>query len=146
MTMHLAQGLSTLKTSKPKASKLTKTQLKKYREELRNYNKRMKQSHQHDQCMDIEQYIAWVRGETKRKRPAQYKTSSEVTTYEWKMPAGVRETPEYKSLDTGVGNAYAEPKKEYTGTLIKGISQMHKSNAVPVISNDEIIDIASMRR
>lgn len=35
---------------------------------------------------------------------------------------------------------------EYTGTLIKGISTMHKSNAVPVINTQEMIDHANMRR
>lgn len=40
-------------------------------------------------------------------------------------------------------------KKEtmkYTGTLVKGIATMHKSNAVPVISQEEATDIANMRR
>ena len=40
-------------------------------------------------------------------------------------------------------------KKEnpvYTGTLIKGIATMHKSNAVPVISKEEATDISKMRR
>lgn len=40
-------------------------------------------------------------------------------------------------------------KKEsmkYTGTLVKGIATMHKSNAVPVISQKEAEDIARMRR
>ena len=38
-----------------------------------------------------------------------------------------------------------EPMK-YTGTLVKGIATMHKSNAVPVISQQEAEDIAKMRR
>ena len=40
-------------------------------------------------------------------------------------------------------------KKEtmkYTGTLVKGIATMHKSNAVPVISQQEAEDISKMRR
>lgn len=35
---------------------------------------------------------------------------------------------------------------QYTGTLIKGISTMHKSNAVPIISEEEAKEHASMRR
>ena len=35
---------------------------------------------------------------------------------------------------------------KYTGTLFKGIAQMHKSNAVPVIDKQAAIDIANMRR
>ena len=34
----------------------------------------------------------------------------------------------------------------YTGTLIKGIATMHKSNAVPIINDQEAVDIAKMRR
>lgn len=35
---------------------------------------------------------------------------------------------------------------QYTGTLVKGISTMHKSNAVPIINEQEAKDIARMRR
>ena len=48
---------------------------------------------------------------------------------------------DYPSCDTS--------KKEvmkYTGTLVKGIATMHKSNAVPVISQQEAEDISKMRR
>lgn len=36
--------------------------------------------------------------------------------------------------------------KIYTGTKIKGIGTLHKSNAVPVFTDDEAVDIAHMRR
>lgn len=36
--------------------------------------------------------------------------------------------------------------KVYTGTLIKGIATMHKSNAVPIIDEQQATDIARMRR
>ena len=36
--------------------------------------------------------------------------------------------------------------KVYTGTKIKGIGTLHKSNAVPVFSDDEAVEIAHMRR
>jgi hypothetical protein len=34
----------------------------------------------------------------------------------------------------------------YTGTACIGISVLHKSNAIPVFSSEEIIEIAHMRR
>jgi len=34
----------------------------------------------------------------------------------------------------------------YTGSLIKGIATMHKSNAVPVINKEQATDISNMRR
>lgn len=51
-----------------------------------------------------------------------------------------------KSLDT---NACYTDKREslmYTGTLVKGIATMHKSNAVPVIDEEQMKDISRMRR
>jgi hypothetical protein len=38
------------------------------------------------------------------------------------------------------------PEKVYTGTKIKGIGTMHKSNAVPIFSDEEAVEIAKMRR
>jgi hypothetical protein len=38
-----------------------------------------------------------------------------------------------------------EPMR-YTGTLVKGIATMHKSNAVPVISQEHAEAISKMRR
>lgn len=35
---------------------------------------------------------------------------------------------------------------KYTGTRMLGIGQLHKSNAVPVFSQDEAVDISRMRR
>lgn len=37
-------------------------------------------------------------------------------------------------------------RPRYTGTLVKGISTMHKSNAVPIIDEREAKEHASMRR
>ncbi len=34
----------------------------------------------------------------------------------------------------------------YTGSLVKGIATMHKSNAVPVIDEEQMKDISRMRR
>lgn len=50
------------------------------------------------------------------------------------------------SLNTGVGTAAKAPIPVYTGDKIKGIGTMHKSNAVPVFSDEEAQDISKMRR
>jgi hypothetical protein len=39
-----------------------------------------------------------------------------------------------------------KPSKQYTGTKVKGIATMHKSNAVPVFSDEEAVEISKMRR
>lgn len=57
-----------------------------------------------------------------------------------------RETPKIPSLPfTGAPCAKKE-NPVYTGTLIKGIGTMHKSNAVPIFSDEEAVAIATMRR
>lgn len=56
--------------------------------------------------------------------------------------------PRIPSLHGGVDSAPATKKAApvYTGTKIKGIGTMHKSNAVPIFSDDEAVAIAQMRR
>ena len=64
--------------------------------------------------------------------------------YSLTIPAG-RSTAHIPSRDTG-GNATLAAPKVYTGTKVKGIATMHKSNAVPVFSDEEAVDISKMRR
>jgi hypothetical protein len=54
--------------------------------------------------------------------------------------------PKIPSLNSGLGVAILAPAKVYTGTKVKGIATMHKSNAVPVFSDEEAVDISRMRR
>jgi hypothetical protein len=56
--------------------------------------------------------------------------------------------PRIPSLNNGLdmGPAVKAAPKVYTGTKIKGIGTMHKSNAVPIFTDDEAKDIANMRR
>ena len=62
-----------------------------------------------------------------------------------KIPPG-RETPRIASLDTGWVACTKGTDNVYTGTKVKGIGTMHKSNAVPIFSDEEAIDISKMRR
>ena len=59
----------------------------------------------------------------------------------------VRETPHYDSLET-IGGVATKPVKGnvYTGDKMKGIGTLHKSNAVPIFSDQEAQDISKMRR
>jgi len=50
------------------------------------------------------------------------------------------------SLDTGWIPCVKNADKVYTGTKIKGIGTMHKSNAVPIFSDEQAIEISTMRR
>ena len=62
------------------------------------------------------------------------------------IPAG-RDVRKYPSMVTPGGSATKPVKGNvYTGTAMKGIGTLHKSNAVPIFSNEEAIDQANMRR
>lgn len=62
-------------------------------------------------------------------------------------PPGRSSGREHKSVDTGF-NGGTKPIQglRYTGTKLLGIGVMHKSNSVPVFSQDEAIEISTMRR
>jgi hypothetical protein len=80
-----------------------------------------------------------------RKRSRAMSAPNLSSVYRLSIPEGRNTTAHLKSVDTG-GNATLKPPKVYTGTKVKGIATMHKSNAVPVFSDQEAIDISKMRR
>ena len=68
-----------------------------------------------------------------------------ILDYTLTPPPG-RETVHIASRDTGWVACVKAADKEYTGTKVKGIGTMHKSNAVPIFTDDEAKDISKMRR
>jgi hypothetical protein len=66
-------------------------------------------------------------------------------TVTMRVPPG-RETAFIASRDTGWVPCTKGTDKVYTGTKVKGIGTMHKSNAVPIFSDEEAKDISKMRR
>jgi putative heme iron utilization protein len=79
----------------------------------------------------------------------QYVTSTKRSVEYDYVPTQVyrRETPHIPSLETtGKIVLDKQDKMVYTGTLIKGIATMHKSNAVPIINREEAESISKMRR
>ena len=68
-----------------------------------------------------------------------------VLTTSPRIPPG-RETPQIASLDTGWVACTKKSDTIYTGEKVLGISVLHKSNGVPVFSQEEVIDISKMRR
>jgi hypothetical protein len=81
--------------------------------------------------------------ETRRRVRAM---KAEPLTYSLTAPPG-RETQRIESRDTGHAGAVCSKEiPKYTGTKILGIGTLHKSNAVPVFSDEEAVAIATMRR
>lgn len=136
MTMHLQRGLSTLSTRKYK-TKLTKSKLSTYEVAWRDHNKFLKSIH----CATItfEQYIDYRLGRVKAK----------TTTGKYELPVTYsRETQSIPSLSivSSPDSCGKRENRKYTGTLVRGIATMHKSNAVPVIDEEQMKDISRMRR
>ena len=50
------------------------------------------------------------------------------------------------SLVTPGGDCSRQESMKYTGTKVLGIATMHKSNPVPIFSDQEAIDVSTMRR
>ena len=73
------------------------------------------------------------------------KKQSLSDVYSLGKPAG-RETPKIPSLPFTAGPCTKSPDKVYTGNAIKGIGTMHKSNAVPIFTDEQAVEIATMRR
>ena len=80
--------------------------------------------------------------ENKRRRAMR----AEPLQYSLTVPEG-RSTKHIPSRNTGEAGAVTyKESPQYTGTKMLGVGQLHKSYAVPVFSNEEVVDIARMRR
>ena len=85
-----------------------------------------------------------VEQEEKKRKTA---LAAAPLTYKLSAPVGRSTSNHIPSRNTGeAGASTYKASPQYTGTKIKGIGTMHKSNAVPVFSDDEAKDISSMRR
>lgn len=67
---------------------------------------------------------------------------------------GLNEIPDYRAdlrntvpmSNSVAGHGTAREQVKYTGTLIKGIATMHKSNAIPISNKEQAIEVSNMRR
>ena len=148
MTMHLAKGLTTTRTKKPKNKPLTQKAIDEYTIAWRAHNKDCRRRHLHDfQFESLEAYIKYVRG---GKYVADKKHTAAKTKAQPK-PVVKKDIPSHTSNYTG---ALAKPEpKVYSGERkLVGIATMHKSNMVPVFEDEEgnarkeATELANMRR
>ncbi len=166
MTMHLARGLTTTSTKKRKV-KITKAMQAEFERGWRDRNQRLKEMHLPKET--FEQYMEWLHGtggKNKKKKIDNTKHSttasslvvgqgqnkySRVDTVPKEAEAVQGEDSKGNVLvsrkaDWVTGPCTSKPPMVYTGTKILGIGTMHKSNAVPIFSDDEAKEISSMRR
>ncbi len=130
MTMHLAHpSLSTTGKKRGKL-KFKSAEAKREYERLAQEWSDLKKSH----------------GVEQEQRRRQRAMSAEPLTYKLSAPVGRTTSNHIPSRNTGDGIGNTKQIPQYTGTKIIGIGTMHKSNAVPIFSDEEAQDISRMRR
>jgi len=83
-----------------------------------------------------------VEAEDKKRKRA---LSADPLSYKLSAPVG-RTTSTHIPSRVTAGGSTAAVTKVYTGDKILGIATMHKSNAVPVFSDEQAVEISRMRR
>jgi hypothetical protein len=86
----------------------------------------------------------WALDADEKKR--QRALAAEPLSYQLTTPPGRSTTHAIPSRNTGDGIASSKPVQQYTGTKMLGIGVMHKSNSVPIFSDQEAVEISTMRR
>lgn len=87
----------------------------------------------------------WSVEEEEKKRSRALKAPALV--YSLSVPPGRNTTNHIQSLNTGhVGPVSSKQIPKYTGSRLLGVATLHKSNGVPVFSQEEAEDISKMRR
>lgn len=144
MTMHLERGLTTLNTKKRKKAKLTLGKVAKLEQQMKEHNKYMKSIGAPNLVMNLKEYTDYCQGNYKSK------TKPSVVRTPWHESGVHRENTKWEpSLNSKDSFAPCTKKKpmEYSGERkLLGIATMHKSNLVPVFSDEDAKELAKMRR
>ena len=132
--------------------RLTKRDFARLSEEYRLHNKKMKQNNNLRLCFSsFEEYLDWRFGcstaSSSGRSSKMTRTFSPVRAYERNTRAKAVPSRLTKELPSDLKNATARPDgNSYSGTYIRGIAQMHKSNAIAIGKDENPEDYATMRR
>ena len=86
-------------------------------------------------------------GVPKKEKPVTKIFEPLHTSYKLTAPPGRQIARVGRSVpDNHVGAVSSKPRQHYTGDKMLGIGTLHKSNAVPIFSDEEAKDQARMRR
>lgn len=142
--MHLVGPYLTTTNYRKRRDKVTQAKLKQWEEWYKDsckQNKRLGLPR-----ISFDEFVDNLHGRVKREKP-------KFIPLETRVDPIMERIRQHKEMYPSVGISQAGPnacaKKEsmrYTGTLIKGIATMHKSNAVPVIDDEQAKEISRMRR
>lgn len=130
MTMHLAHPALTLGGKR------------KGKQKFRNADEARKARELEASWQELQKKWGVEAEDRKRKRALK----AEPLSYKLSAPVG-RQTQQVNSRDTGhIGAVNVKQIPQYTGDKIIGIGTMHKSNAVPIFTDEQAKDISRMRR
>jgi hypothetical protein len=122
---------------------LSTTGKQKGKRKFRNAAEAQKARQLDQEWKELQQRWGIEQEERKRRRAM----SAPPLSYTLSAPPGRSTSNHIPSRNTGeAGTSTNTPIKQYTGTKVKGIGTMHKSNAVPIFSDEEARDISTMRR
>lgn len=139
--MHLVGPYLTTTSYKKRKTKMTKARVLQLEADHKSHNKFLKSIKLAP--ISYDEYVDYVHGRGKKVRKSTPDPFKTVPEYRRQVP----EIPSRPMDMSGMQNACArKAPQQYTGTLIKGIATMHKSNAVPVINDEQAKEISSMRR
>lgn len=141
MSMHLVGPYLTTTNYRKRKGKVTQAQMNRWMDGWREkckLNKRIGLPKP-----TFEEYVDALHGRVKTSKP---KFVPLQPSHDPVMEKIKQHKEMYPSLNSMRGSTARPEPKVYTGTLIKGIATMHKSNAVPVIDQKQAIEIANMRR
>jgi hypothetical protein len=131
-----------------KQKKLSKKQLEQLTLDLKKHNKNMKEKRMFDLVISsLDDFILYRKGQLfkpiKSKSNSNYiPKASQVQTFNHK----INSLTDSGSLSTIKDIPKSNEKLTYSGTYIKGIATMHKSNSIPVGQDDDPVNYSTMRR
>lgn len=117
---------------------------KKGKQKFRNAEEARKSRELDDSWKSLQKKWGIEQEDRKRRRALESPILLPTQTGVYRRDTG----PKIPSLNGGadMSPALKMPDKIYTGTKVKGIGTMHKSNAIPIFSDEEAVSIANMRR
>lgn len=159
MSMHLVGPYLSTTSTKKKKEKITKRKQEEFERGWKERNIRLKEMHLPKET--FEQYMDWLHGKISKKNNVVHsKTTTPFIPETKETPrnnvVSAKESAPLPNINDKVegkngkiwvkGPTSSKPSPVYTGSKMIGIAQMHKSNAVPVFTDDEVKDISKMRR
>jgi hypothetical protein len=154
--MHIEGPYLTTTSTRKRKEKITKSMQAELERGWRERNVRLREINLPKES--LQQYTEWVHGRGKKTKTTKlYVPLLAMQASEPRRPNTTPVGKEPRTVDVPSprnpvisslidGGCTKKPSPVYTGTKMIGIAQMSKSNAVPVFSNEEIINIARMRR